>query len=134
MKNWNCTTKICKTWNSPLKRNKLYLLQTRNGKKPASLYSHCVEMEQEGLIDDKTAIKRIDPAGLPSLLANVFNEEKLKLNRTWLRKWPCCRSGAYERYCFNCKKLLSLKRCEKYPLEWRLHRKTLTVCTRPKGF
>lgn len=63
-----------------IEKGKLFLLQTRNGKRTSfASIRIAVEMEQEGLIDEKTAIKRIDPAGLPSLLANVFNEEeKLK--------------------------------------------------------
>jgi pyruvate,orthophosphate dikinase len=49
--------------------NKLYMLQTRNGKRtaPASLRI-AVEMAQEGLIDRKEAILRVNPASLDQLL------------------------------------------------------------------
>lgn len=60
-----------------IENKKLYLLQTRNGKRTSfASIRIAVEMEQEGLIDEKTALKRIDPAGLPALLANVFNEDE----------------------------------------------------------
>jgi pyruvate,orthophosphate dikinase len=52
-----------------VQRNKLYMLQTRNGKRtaPASLRI-AVEMAQEGLIDRKEAILRVNPASLDQLL------------------------------------------------------------------
>ncbi len=52
-----------------VQRNKLYMLQTRNGKRtaPASLRI-AVEMAQEGLIDRREAILRVNPASLDQLL------------------------------------------------------------------
>ena len=47
----------------------LYILQTRNGKRtgPAAVRI-AVELVKEGLIDKKTALKRVDPAALDQLL------------------------------------------------------------------
>ncbi|MCP9223193.1 pyruvate, phosphate dikinase [Erythrobacter sp. LQ02-29] len=52
-----------------VERGKLFLLQTRNGKRTAkAALKMAVEMEGEGLIDRKTAVKRIDPMALDQLL------------------------------------------------------------------
>lgn len=48
---------------------KLYILQTRNGKRTAvAALRIAIEMEKEGLIDKKTAVLRIDPNQLNQLL------------------------------------------------------------------
>ncbi len=47
----------------------LYMLQTRNGKRSAeAALKIAVDMEREGLIDQKTAIGRVEPAALDQLL------------------------------------------------------------------
>ena len=49
--------------------NTLYMLQTRTGKRTGSAaVSIAVEMVKDGLIDEKTAIKRVDPDSLNHLL------------------------------------------------------------------
>ncbi|OUM97784.1 MAG: pyruvate, phosphate dikinase [Firmicutes bacterium ZCTH02-B6] len=48
---------------------KLYMLQTRSGKRTAQAAVRiAVEMVEEGLIDEKTAVKRVPPAQLDQLL------------------------------------------------------------------
>ena len=48
---------------------KLYMLQTRTGKRTAAAAVRiAIEMEKEGLIDKATAVKRVDPAQLDQLL------------------------------------------------------------------
>ena len=62
-----------------IERSKLYMLQTRSGKRTAfAAIRTAVEMVDEGLIDEKTAIKRIDASTLPSLLAKIFDEKEKK--------------------------------------------------------
>jgi pyruvate,orthophosphate dikinase len=62
-----------------IERGKLYMLQTRSGKRTAfAAIRTAVEMVDEGLIDEKTAIKRIDASALPSLLAKIFDEKEKK--------------------------------------------------------
>jgi pyruvate,orthophosphate dikinase len=58
---------------------KLYMLQTRNGKRtgPAAVRV-AVEMEKEGLIDAKTAVLRVAPNQLDQLLHPVFDPASLK--------------------------------------------------------
>lgn len=52
-----------------VERGKLYILQTRNGKRTAQAAIRiAVDMEKEGIIDKKTAILRVDPDQLNQLL------------------------------------------------------------------
>ncbi len=62
-----------------VQENVLYMLQTRNGKRtgPAAVRV-AVEMVQEGLIDDKTAVMRVAPSQLDQLLHPVFDVASLK--------------------------------------------------------
>lgn len=62
-----------------IENKKLFLLQTRNGKRTAqAAVKVAVDMVHEGLIDEKTAITRIAPKDLDGLLHPTFNEAKLK--------------------------------------------------------
>jgi len=52
-----------------VERGKLWMLQTRSGKRTAkAALRMAVEMVEEGLIDEKTAIRRVDPMALDQLL------------------------------------------------------------------
>lgn len=52
-----------------MENRKLYMLQTRSGKRTgAAAVRIAVEMVQEGLIDEKTALLRVQPASLDQLL------------------------------------------------------------------
>ncbi|GGA36260.1 pyruvate, phosphate dikinase [Kroppenstedtia guangzhouensis] len=52
-----------------VERGKLYILQTRNGKRTArAAVKIAVDMVEEGVIDKKTALKRVDPDQLDQLL------------------------------------------------------------------
>ena len=52
-----------------IQEGKLYMLQTRSGKRTATAAVRmAVEMVKEGLIDKKTAVLRVDPAQLDQLL------------------------------------------------------------------
>ncbi|NLF47022.1 MAG: pyruvate, phosphate dikinase [Clostridiales bacterium] len=62
-----------------VERNKLFMLQTRNGKRTAAAaVKIAVDMEQEGLIDKKTAVTRLEPAQIDQLLHPKFDEAGLK--------------------------------------------------------
>ncbi len=59
-----------------IERGKLYLLQTRNGKRTGfASIRIAVDMVDEGLITKEEAIMRIDPAAVTQLLAPVFDRE-----------------------------------------------------------
>ncbi len=52
-----------------VQQNKLYMLQTRNGKRTAAAaLKIAVDMAREGLIDQTEAVKRVDPTALDQLL------------------------------------------------------------------
>ncbi len=57
-----------------IERGKLYLLQTRNGKRTAMAGIRiAIDLVDEGLIDSNTALRRIDADSLSQLLAPVFD-------------------------------------------------------------
>ena len=57
---------------------KLWLLQTRNGKRTgAAMVKIAVDMLNEGMIDEKTAIMRQEPEKLDELLHPVFEKEAI---------------------------------------------------------
>ncbi len=58
---------------------KLWMLQTRNGKRTgAAMLKIAMDMLAEGLIDEKTAIKRCEPAKLDELLHPIFDKAAMK--------------------------------------------------------
>ena len=58
---------------------KLYMLQTRNGKRTASAsIKVAVDLVKEGLISKEEAILRVEPKQLDQLLHKVFDSEELK--------------------------------------------------------
>lgn len=62
-----------------IEQKKLYLLQTRNGKRTSfASVRIAVELVEEKLIDEKTAIERVDPSSLSALLANIFDSAEKK--------------------------------------------------------
>ncbi|HXE51994.1 MAG TPA: pyruvate, phosphate dikinase [Tepidisphaeraceae bacterium] len=75
-----------------IEKNKLYMLQTRTGKRTAAAAVRiAVEMVKERLIDEKTAVLRVDPASLDQLLHPMFDP---KANRTVLTKGLPASPGA----------------------------------------
>ena len=59
-----------------IQEGKLFMLQTRNGKRTAhSAVRIAVEMVEEGLIDKKTAVKRVAPAQLDQLLHPMIDSK-----------------------------------------------------------
>ena len=62
-----------------IQEGKLYFLQTRNGKRtaPAAINIAC-DLVDEGMIDEKEAVLRIDAKSLDQLLHPTFDKESLK--------------------------------------------------------
>ncbi|MEO1221633.1 MAG: pyruvate, phosphate dikinase, partial [Pseudomonadota bacterium] len=59
-----------------VERGKLWMLQTRSGKRTAkAALRMAVEMEAEGLIDRKEAVRRVDPMALDQLLHPTLDPE-----------------------------------------------------------
>ena len=62
-----------------IEKGKLYMLQTRNGKRTAkAALKIAVDLVKEGLINEKEAIMMIDPKQLDALLHPQFNDKALK--------------------------------------------------------
>ncbi len=58
---------------------KLWMLQTRSGKRTGqAMVRMAMEMLKEGLIDEKTAVLRVEPSKLDELLHPVFDKNALK--------------------------------------------------------
>jgi len=66
-----------------IERRKLYILQTRSGKRTGfAALRIAVDMVEEGLIDEDEALLRVDPEQLNQLLRPIFDlEEKKKAER-----------------------------------------------------
>ncbi len=68
---------------------KLWLLQTRNGKRTgAAMVKIGMDMLNEGLIDEKTAIMRQEPEKLEELLHHVFDKEAIKKANVYAKGLP----------------------------------------------
>ncbi len=78
-----------------IEKEKLYMLQTRTGKRTAAAAVRiAVEMVQEGLIDKREAVLRIDPAQLDQLLHPVIDpSEKVEVVGKGLPASPGAASG-----------------------------------------
>ncbi len=62
-----------------IERKKLWILQTRTGKRTGfAAFRIAVDMVKEGLIDKKEAIKRIEPEQLTHLLQPIFDPDEKK--------------------------------------------------------
>jgi pyruvate,orthophosphate dikinase len=79
-----------------VQQNKLYMLQTRSGKRTAAASLRvAVEMAQQGLIDRNEAVKRVNPASLDQLLHPMLDPKApRKLMAKGLPASPGAASGA----------------------------------------
>lgn len=78
-----------------VQEGKLWFLQTRNGKRTgAAMVRIAMEMLEQGMIDEKTAIKRCEPNKLDELLHPVFDKEALLTARTLTRGLPASPGAA----------------------------------------
>ena len=58
-----------------IERGKLWMLQTRNGKRTgAAAVKIAVDLVNEGVIDEKTGVERVEPAALDQLLHPMIND------------------------------------------------------------
>lgn len=80
-----------------VQEGKLWLLQTRNGKRTgAAMVKIAIDLLHEGKIDEKTVLKRVDPNKLNELLHPVFDktaEKKAKVLAKGLPASPGAASG-----------------------------------------
>lgn len=78
-----------------IQEGKLWLLQTRNGKRTAAaMVKIAMDLVKQGVIDEKTAILRMEPNKLDELLHPVFSEEGLKGANTIAKGLPASPGAA----------------------------------------
>jgi pyruvate,orthophosphate dikinase len=78
-----------------IQENKLWLLQTRNGKRTgASMVSIAMDLLDEGMIDEQTALLRIEPNKLDELLHPVFDGKAIKEARVLAKGLPASPGAA----------------------------------------
>lgn len=78
-----------------VQEGKLWFLQTRNGKRTgAAMVKIAMDMLHQGLIDEKTAVQRVEPNKLDELLHPVFNTKALKKAKTLTRGLPASPGAA----------------------------------------
>ena len=78
-----------------IENNKLYMLQTRNGKRTAqAAVKIAVDMEEEGLIDKQTAIMRIEPEQIDQLLHPRFDDDALESAKKLTKGLPASPGAA----------------------------------------
>ena len=77
-----------------VQEGKLWFLQTRNGKRTgAAMVKIAMDMFHQGMIDEKTAVMRVDPLKLDELLHPIFDKTALK-NAKILTKGLAASPGA----------------------------------------
>lgn len=81
---------------------KLWMLQTRNGKRTgAAMVKIAMDMLKQGILTEKEAILRVDPAKLDELLHPVFNEAAEKKAKKLTKGLPASPGAATGEICFH---------------------------------
>ena len=87
-----------------IQEGKLFLLQTRNGKRTAdAAVNAAVDMVNEGLIDKKEAVLRVNPKDLDGLLHPTFTEESKKSNEAIAKGLAASPGAAVGKIAFTAK-------------------------------
>ncbi|MDU7904604.1 MAG: pyruvate, phosphate dikinase, partial [Peptostreptococcaceae bacterium] len=85
-----------------IENEKLYILQTRNGKRTAkAAINIAVDLVEEGIIDEKEAIMRIEPNQLDQLLHPNFEEKSLKDAKLIAKGLPASPGASCGKIYFN---------------------------------
>jgi pyruvate,orthophosphate dikinase len=78
-----------------IQEGRLWMLQTRNGKRTgAAMVRIAMEMLQQGMIDEKTALQRVSPDRLNELLHPIFASQALKDAKAIARGLPASPGAA----------------------------------------
>ncbi|MDD2445648.1 MAG: pyruvate, phosphate dikinase [Clostridia bacterium] len=94
-----------------IQSGKLYILQTRNGKRtPTASLKIAVDLVKEGKINEKEALLRLEPNKLNSLLHPIFNEAELKKRKPIASGLPASPGGAFGKIAFSVEKVIELKK------------------------
>ena len=78
-----------------VQEGKLWFLQTRNGKRTgAAMVKIAIDLLHQGMIDEKTALNRIEPNKLDELLHPVFDKKAEKQVKVWVKGLPASPGAA----------------------------------------
>ena len=78
-----------------VQEGKLWFLQTRNGKRTgAAMVKIAMDLLRQGMIDQKTALMRVEPNKLDELLHPVFDKDALKKAKVLTRGLPASPGAA----------------------------------------
>ncbi len=100
-----------------IERGKLYMLQTRNGKRTAkAALKIAVDLVKEGKISEKQALLMLDPKQLDALLHPTFNAEALKKAKVIGEALPASPGAASGKICFTAEKAKEQGKKEKVVL------------------
>ncbi len=85
-----------------IQEGKLWLLQTRNGKRTGqAMVKIAMDMLREGMIDEETALLRIEPDKLDELLHPVFEQSAIKRAQVVSKGLPASPGAATGRIVFH---------------------------------
>ena len=100
-----------------IERGKLYMLQTRNGKRTAqAALKIAIDLVKEGVLTEKEALLKVEPAQLDALLHPQFNPEALasaKVIATGLNASPGAATG---RVVFTAERAKEMKKADGLPV------------------
>ena len=84
-----------------IQEGKLWLLQTRNGKRTGeAMLKIAMDLLREGVIDEKTVLKRMEPQKLDELLHPVFDKKAIKDAKVIAKGLPASPGAACGRIVF----------------------------------
>ena len=87
-----------------IEKGKLYILQTRNGKRTAkAALKIALDLVEEGIISQNTALLRIQPAAINQLIHPVFDEEQLQTASVLAQGLPASPGAATGQIVFSAK-------------------------------
>ncbi len=89
---------------------KLYILQTRNGKRTAQAsIKIAVDLVKEGMITKEEALMKVDARSLDQLLHNTFSENSLKNGKVIAKGLPASPGAGFGKIYFSASKLKTAK-------------------------
>lgn len=87
-----------------IEKGKLYILQTRNGKRTAkAALKIALDLVEEGIISQNTALLRIQPTAINQLIHPVFDEEQLQSASVLAQGLPASPGAATGQIVFSAK-------------------------------
>jgi pyruvate,orthophosphate dikinase len=93
-----------------IEKGKLYILQTRNGKRTAlAEVKIAVDFEEEGLIDKKEALLKINPESVSVLLHKRLDPEDKKNNQVIAKGLPASPGAGVGKIVFNAEDAVDMK-------------------------